>query len=268
MFNEYTALKCAEYRRNDLLREAEHGRLVRKGFGAKNGKRTFSSISVVWQRRFWRKLFSIRDADETSRGPRADTAPLAMMTRRSVAVTIRRIAPSDAVALHAFVGQLSEMTLSLRYMTMRPLTAAAVEQEDSRMARGHTADHVTLIAIDHAAGDIIAVAELIRDVHQPTTGEFALVVRDDAQNDGLGSVLLQRLVQMSSPLGLARLRANLLADNWAMRALISKFDLPYTRTYQHGALEIVWHLTAPDSRSANEPAVASQARLIPHRRNS
>jgi GNAT superfamily N-acetyltransferase len=268
MFNEYIALKCAAYREHDLLREAEHNRFVRQALGAKKRKQTYSWINAVWQSRFWRRLFRVRNASGNPRAPGADTAPLVIMTRRSVAVTIRRIAPSDAAALHMFVGQLSEMTLSLRYMTTRPLTAAAVEQEASRMARGHTADHMTLIAIDHAAGDIIAVAELVRDVHQPTTGEFALVVRDDAQNDGLGSVLLQRLVQMSPLLGLARLRANLLADNWAMRALISKFGLPYTRTYQHGALEIVWHLTAPDSRSANEPTVASPARLIPHGRNS
>jgi RimJ/RimL family protein N-acetyltransferase len=194
--------------------------------------------------------------------PGADVASLVMLTRRGVAVIVRRVAPGDAAALRAFVGQLSERTRSRRYMTSRPLIDEAARQEASRMARGHTADHVTLIAVDHAVGDIIAVAELVRDAGQPTIGEFALVVRDDVQNDGIGSELLRRLVQMAPQIGLARLRADILAENQPMRALIRKLDLLSTSTYHSGSIEVVWQLAAPGARSANEGALASQTGLM------
>ncbi len=42
MLNGYTALKNAKHHQNDLLREAEHNRLVRQALGPQNGTWPFA----------------------------------------------------------------------------------------------------------------------------------------------------------------------------------------------------------------------------------
>jgi acetyltransferase len=186
--------------------------------------------------------------------PATDAAPFVIMTRRGIALIIRRVASGDVALLQAFLGQLSERTRSLRYMTARPLIEEGAQQEARRMAGGHTTDQVTLLAIEQASGQIIAVAELVRAADQPAIGEFALVVRDDAQNDGIGSELLQRVVQIASQIGLAQLRATLLSANRPMRALIGKLGSPHTSTHSGGALEIVWRVAATHEAAAQGQA--------------
>lgn len=220
-----------------------------------------SPMSRLLPKQFWTQLWGRVAPRPKKRTPTTYHAadglsPFTFRTRRGQAVAVRRVALADVAAIQAFVSQLSDRTRGRRYMTTRPLTGEAAQQEARRIAGGHTPDQVTLLASNDATGEIIAVAEIIRDARQPEVGELALVVRDDAQNDGVGSTLLRQLFQLAPLLGLTQLRADVLAENRPMRALIGKLGLPYTSTRAYDALDITWQLTAPEAQQlAAAPAL-------------
>src|SRR5262245_44515510 len=122
---------------------------------------------------------------------------LVFHTARGVSVALREVTPADRVLLAELLGRLSKRTLELRYMSSRPLTADVIWQEATRMAQGHTDNHITLVATSrrHGYDEAIAVGELVRDRQTRAAGEIGLVVRDDQQRQGIGSILLWQLLR-------------------------------------------------------------------------
>ena len=55
--------------------------------------------------------------------------------------------------------------------------------------------------------------------HAVPEAEFALVVSDSAQHQGLGTELLRRLIQSAKAEGLRRLTGDILPESWAMQRL-------------------------------------------------
>jgi acetyltransferase len=166
--------------------------------------------------------------------------PRQLHTLRGQPVAVRPVAPADVVLLADLLCRLSESALRLRYMTPRAPVAEALWSEAARMARGHTEDHTTLVVVAQrgAIDEAIAVAELIRDAQTPTVGEIALIVRDDQQSQGIGSLLLWQLVCAAQRSGITYLHAEMLAENKAMLRLIQELDLPYTATTSRGATRV------------------------------
>ena len=72
-------------------------------------------------------------------------------------------------------------------------------------------DHVALIAIDEATGEGIGVARFVRT--GPGVAEPAIVVVDDWQGRGVGSALLDRLVERAQDEGVTRFVAPVLSEN-------------------------------------------------------
>lgn len=70
------------------------------------------------------------------------------------------------------------------------------------------------------------------------TAEIALVVRDDAQGQGIGGLLLRRLVQIAQAIGVTRLRGDLLAENHTMVRLLRSLGLPYVATTHSGTMQV------------------------------
>lgn len=153
--------------------------------------------------------------------------------------TLRRVTAADAELLAAFVCRLSEQTRWLRYMTARPCSPVLARAEAARMAAGAAGDLITLIATQARGGSdaVVAVAELACD-HQRGTGEVGVVVMDDVQRKGIGSLLLRQLMQIAQELGLARLHGDMFAANYAIQRLIRAHRLPYTATIAAGEMQI------------------------------
>jgi acetyltransferase len=59
-------------------------------------------------------------------------------------------------------------------------------------------------------------------VHGANEAEFALLVTDRCQKQGLGTELLKRLVQVGREEKLARIAADIMADNHAMQHICRK----------------------------------------------
>ena len=161
--------------------------------------------------------------------------PLMLHTHSGV-VAARRATAADTLLLSELLGRLSPGTRHLRYMSSRHFSHEAIWSEAARMVRGNAPDYTTIVAtIRHAEDDeAVAVAELARDQHDRSTGEIALLVRDDMQRQGIGLFLLQHLVYLAQQGGITRLSANLLVENLAMFRLIGALKLPYTATTSQG----------------------------------
>jgi RimJ/RimL family protein N-acetyltransferase len=73
----------------------------------------------------------------------------------------------------------------------------------------------------HSTG--IGIARYMRLQNEPGVAEFAVTVVDEHQHAGLGSILLERLVESARAAGLETLRGYIRPNNRAMLALAKKF---------------------------------------------
>jgi RimJ/RimL family protein N-acetyltransferase len=165
-------------------------------------------------------------------------------TLRGQHVAVRPVMAADTLLLAEMLCNLSERTRYLRYMRPGCFSAEAIWSEAVRMTRGLPLEHTTLVATirPNECDEAVAVAELMRDGRDPTVGEIALVVRDDEQQQGIGTFLLWRLISSAQRSGIIGLSASILAENKAMLRLIRALGLPYTATTRYGETQILVHV--------------------------
>jgi acetyltransferase len=154
---------------------------------------------------------------------------------------MRRVIPADTILLAELLCRLSERSQRLRYLAPRALVGESLWREAARMAQGRTDDHTTLVVVARGSKpeEAIGVAELVRDSQAPTTADIAVVVRDDQQNQGIGSFLLWQLVCAAQQNGITRLYADMLAENQAVLRLIRGLRLPYTAVTVAGVIRVI-----------------------------
>ena len=136
---------------------------------------------------------------------------------RSVALRVAH--REDATAVQEFVRGLSER--SRRHRFFSPLRELTPDQLD-RITRSRPPGHLALVGetIGSAGGRIVAMAQYA--ACEPLDAEFAVVVDDAWQRQGLGIQLLRVLAEHAARAGLAALAGFVLADNWPMLALVTR----------------------------------------------
>jgi GNAT superfamily N-acetyltransferase len=181
--------------------------------------------------------------------------PLMFRTQRGQLVAARQAMAADTLLLAELLCRLSERALHLRYMRSGCFSAEAIWSEAVRMAQGRSPDHTTLVATirPNEYDEAVAVAELVRDQHDLTVGEIALVVRDDEQRQGIGSFLLWRLLRVAQRSGITSLSASMLAENSPMLRLIRTLGLPYTATTRYGETQVIVRVPAQPEVLASAP---------------
>lgn len=128
-------------------------------------------------------------------------------------VHLRPITPADAEALVRFHGGLSIRTRYLRYFSAYP----TIPKRD--LIRFSHVDHVNRVALAvWLNGEIIAVGRFDKLLDSEPAGlaEIAFVVADAHQGRGIGSVLLEHLVEIGRELNVTRFEAIVLAENRTM----------------------------------------------------
>lgn len=154
--------------------------------------------------------------------------------RDGSSVVIRPIEPEDRELLRSGFQGLSERSRYLRFQS--PLTELSDQQLSYLTVVDHH-DHEALLAIDPSNGDAVGVARFVRV--SDAAAECAIVVADDWQNRGLGSELLERLVDRAHEEGIERFTALVLAgNNDALRLLERLGDTVRRGTGSQVELEI------------------------------
>ncbi|MFB6247961.1 MAG: GNAT family N-acetyltransferase, partial [Salinibacter sp.] len=146
--------------------------------------------------------------------------------RSGETVTIRPIRPEDEPKLVTFHERLSERSVYLRYASLMKLEQRVAHE---RLARICFIDYDREMALVAERTDAENEEEIIgvgRLTQQPgrNEAEFAMLVIDDFQEEGIGTELLRRLVQVGEDEDLDRITADILEQNQAMQRVCEKLD--------------------------------------------
>jgi len=131
---------------------------------------------------------------------------------------IRPIRSDDKELLAAGFRLLSDETRQARFLTAKPSLS---KSELRYLTEVDGQDHVALVAVEadrptHIAG----VGRFVRDRERPDTAEFAIVVGDAYQRQGLGRALGEALAAEAKARGIHRFTAITLSDNVGVQKLI------------------------------------------------
>ena len=157
-------------------------------------------------------------------GQIADDEPTAQVVRLKDGrpVALRVAGAEDAMAVQRFVRGLSEQ--SRRYRFFAPVRELSLEQLE-RLTRSHPPDELALVGeITAETGEsrIVALAQYV--VCEPLDAEFAVVVDDAWQRQGLGMQLVGALAEQAARAGVTALNGFVLPDNWPMLSFLARLD--------------------------------------------
>lgn len=155
------------------------------------------------------------------------------MTRSGEEVLIRPIRPEDEPMMVRFHESLSDRTVYQRYLQILNLPQRTAHERLVRICFIDYARQMALV-VERTAPDgekqIIGVGRL-QNLVGPGDAEFAIVISDDRQHDGLGTELLNRLIAIGRAEGVKAITADILAENMAMQRICEKAGFKLTREF-------------------------------------
>ncbi|HZY41087.1 MAG TPA: GNAT family N-acetyltransferase [Anaerolineae bacterium] len=167
--------------------------------------------------------------------------------------TLRAVRPADAPLIQAFVSRLSPQSIYYRFLST--ITGVS-DAEAAHLATVDYHDRMALVAtvlspdeelIPPKAGDyfIIAVARYARSLDQADRAEFAVVVEDRYQGQGLARTMLNRMGLYARQHGIRAFTGTINGGNLRMRQFVKNCGLPtQVSAGDHGELEVVVLLEA------------------------
>lgn len=147
--------------------------------------------------------------------------PEKVKLRDGTEVIIRAIVPEDAPLLQDLFRRLSPESVFLRFLTrLKELTQTQAE----RLANVDYQTHMALVAM--LGPDIIGVARYAPSTEpEPGMAEAAVVVEDQYQSRGLGTLLLGRLSDYARQHGIVAFLASIHQSNERILSFIRKSGL-------------------------------------------
>lgn len=179
-------------------------------------------------------------------------------------VHLRPILPTDADALVAFHGALSERTRYLRYFGPYP------HMSDKDVERSTNVDHRNRVALVAILGDAIIAIGLYERLPDEKTGnwsnsaEVAFVVADSHQGRGLGSILLEHLAGAAAENGIETFVAEVLAENRGMVTVFKEAGYQVRRSIDGSVLHLEFAIDPSEALLSvrNSRELASEARSV------
>jgi RimJ/RimL family protein N-acetyltransferase len=127
-------------------------------------------------------------------------------------VLMRPLRPEDATLYPDFIAHVTPQDARLRFfVAIRELS----EERIAELTRLDYSRAMAFIAIDEDAGEMLGVVRLHRDA-DGRGGEYAVIVRSALKGQGLGWLLMQRMIEYARATGLARVHGQVLAENTTM----------------------------------------------------
>ena len=150
-------------------------------------------------------------------------------------ILIRPIRPDDGARLKTGYRALSAQSQYQRFLALKPrLTDADVRY----LVEVDGTNHYALVATTANSPDwIIGVARFVRAAEDPETADFAIVVGDPYQGEGLGTELLERLADAAVARGIRRFHATALAENVAVHKLVRRLAGRLARERHSGPVD-------------------------------
>jgi acetyltransferase len=144
--------------------------------------------------------------------------------RNGLSLLVRPIRPEDEPAMVRFHGTLSEEAVYLRYLDHRLLDERIAHQRLARLCFIDYSREIALVAERDADGPEPTIVAVGRLVHTEQSGEaeFAILVNDAHQKQGLGAELLGRLLQIGRTEGLRRIIGEISARNIPMQSICTR----------------------------------------------
>ena len=141
---------------------------------------------------------------------------------------LRPIRPDDAAQHRQFLARISGDDLRTRFF------AAVHELPESDLAHFTRIDYeremafVAVAAAGTEAAEILGVARACTDPAN-AAAEFAVLVRSDLKGQGLGTLLMRKLIRYCRERGTPEMRGSVLAENTAMLHLAEKLGFRVAR---------------------------------------
>ncbi len=134
-------------------------------------------------------------------------------------VTLRLVRPGDKQLLLEAWERLSPESRYRRFLSPKRILTG---EELRYLTELDHVDHLAIGAALDSGGKThgLGVARFVRLAGRPDAADVAVTVVDDAQRNGLGRLLLSRLIAAARERGIERFVCDVLATNHAMRALI------------------------------------------------
>lgn len=134
-------------------------------------------------------------------------------------VLMRPLRPEDAAYYPEFAAHVTLQDSRLRFFS------AIKELSDERISELTHIDYdraMAFIAVDEAADVMLGVVRLHLDADR-RGGEYAVIVRSALKGQGLGWLMMRRMIDYARSIGLGRVHAQVLAENTAMLNMCAEF---------------------------------------------
>ena len=138
-------------------------------------------------------------------------------------VRVRPIRPEDEPLMVKFHETLSEQSVYMRYFHMMKLDQRTAHERLTRICFIDYDREMALVA-EHTnpetgEREIMGVARLSRNGADPAEAEFSVLVSDRFQRRGVGTLLVERLLEVGRAEQLRRITAEILLDNRPMQLI-------------------------------------------------
>ncbi|CAA9498531.1 MAG: Acetyl-CoA synthetase (ADP-forming) alpha and beta chains, putative [uncultured Rubrobacteraceae bacterium] len=148
-------------------------------------------------------------------------------------VRVRPIRPEDEPLMVRFHETLSEQSVYMRYFHMMKLNQRTAHERLTRICFIDYDREMALVAehTDPETGEreIMGVARLSRNGAAPAEAEFSVLVSDRFQRRGVGTLLVERLLEVGRSENLRRITAEILLDNRPMQRISERLGFKLHR---------------------------------------
>ncbi|TAF11002.1 MAG: GNAT family N-acetyltransferase [Nostocales cyanobacterium] len=153
--------------------------------------------------------------------------------KNSTPVTIRPIRPEDEPVIVKFHKTLSEESVYLRYFHLIKLSQRIAHERLTRICFIDYDREMALVVEyqnpETQETEILAVGRLSK-LHGSSAAEFAMLVSDRVQCQGLGTELLKKLIEVGKNEKIDYIYADILADNLGMQRVCEKLGFKISHT--------------------------------------
>jgi len=161
------------------------------------------------------------------------------LSKQGLEVTFRPIRPEDEPLMTKFHEGLSERTVFMRYLQAMNLSERTAHERLSRLSFIDYDREIALVALTRDAStgqqDIMGIGRVSKQ-RWSNEAEFAILVSDHYQHQGLGSELITRLIQIARDEKVGRLVGYVFNENHEMIRMTERFGFTIQPTDRESIL--------------------------------